>query len=221
MPNKQLPIAALALGITGLFTGGLLGVGSLVGIVLAVAGIVRARRDPWRYGGRDIAWAAVAANVFGLLSLGPLLALVLALRPMLAEDDSLPLPVQDTAAFPAEAPPPPPPPPPSASPTSLEAEGRPPNAGRIVSRIVQPRKLHSVPPIYPEDAKKARVQGTVVLECTISPQGRVTDVRVVRGHPRLDQAAIAAVKQWVYTPTMLDGKAVPVILTVTLNFKLE
>ena len=217
MPEKQLPIAALVLGIAGLFTGGLLGVGSLVGILLAVAGIVRARRDPRRHGGRDIAWAAIAANAFGLLSLAPLIALGLALRPMLAEDDRLPVPVQDTAALPAEAPPPPPPPPPSASPTSLEVEGRPPNAGRIV----EPRKLHSVPPVYPEDAKRARVQGTVVLECTISPEGRVTAVRVVRGIPLLDEAAIAAVKQWVYTPTMLDGKAVPVILTVTLNFKLE
>jgi TonB family protein len=214
--NKQLPIAALALGIAGLFTGGLLGVGALVGLLLAVAGIVRARRDPRRYGGRDIAWAAVAANVFGLLSLGPLLALAVALRPMLAEDDSLPIPVQDTAALTADAPPPPPPPP-STSPASLEAASPPPGAGRIV----EPRKLHSVPPVYPEDARKARVQGTVVLECTISPQGRVTDVRVLHGNPRLDQAAIDAVKQWAYTPALLDGKAVPVIMTVSVNFKLQ
>ena len=63
--------------------------------------------------------------------------------------------------------------------------------------------------------------GVVILECTISPQGKVTDVKVLRGIPLLDQAAIDAVKQWVYTPTLLNGVPVPVIMTVTVNFKLS
>jgi protein TonB len=65
------------------------------------------------------------------------------------------------------------------------------------------------------------VQGIVILECTISPQGRVTDVKILRGIPLLDAAAVEAVKQWVYSPTLLNGVPVPVIMTVTVNFKLS
>ena len=76
-------------------------------------------------------------------------------------------------------------------------------------------------PAYPDIAKQARVQGVVILECTISPQGKVTDVKVLRGIPLLDSAAIEAVKQWVYSPTLLNGVPVPVIMTVTVNFRLS
>lgn len=94
-------------------------------------------------------------------------------------------------------------------------------AVRVGGQIKEPRKLRNVPPDYPEIAKQARVQGVVILESTISPQGQVQDVRVLRGIPLLDQAAVEAVKQWVYTPTLLNGVAVPVIMTVTVNFKLN
>jgi periplasmic protein TonB len=97
----------------------------------------------------------------------------------------------------------------------------PPQAVRVGGQIKEPKKLKNVPPVYPDIAKQARVQGVVILECTISPQGRVTDVKVLRGIPLLDQAAIDAVKQWVYTPTLLNGVPVPVIMTVTVNFKLS
>ena len=53
------------------------------------------------------------------------------------------------------------------------------------------------------------------------PRGRVTDVKVLRGVPLLDQAAIDAVRQWVYTPTLLNGTPVAVVMTVTVNFKLN
>ena len=88
-------------------------------------------------------------------------------------------------------------------------------------QIKEPKKLKNVAPVYPDIAKQARVQGVVILECTISPQGKVTDVKVLRGIPLLDAAAIEAVKQWVYTPTLLNGVPVPVIMTVTVNFKLS
>ena len=65
------------------------------------------------------------------------------------------------------------------------------------------------------------MQGIVILEATISPQGRVVEVKVLRGIPLLDQAAIDAVNTWVYTPTLLNGVPVPVIMTVTVNFKLQ
>jgi len=92
---------------------------------------------------------------------------------------------------------------------------------RVGGQIKEPKKLKGVPPVYPSLATQARVQGVVILECTISPRGRVTDVKVLRGIPLLDQAAIDAVRQWVYTPTLLNGVPVPVIMTVTVNFKLS
>jgi periplasmic protein TonB len=94
-------------------------------------------------------------------------------------------------------------------------------AVRVGGQIKEPKKLKDVKPTYPDIAKQARVQGIVILECTISPQGKVTDVKVLRGIPLLDQAAIDAVKQWVYTPTLLNGVPVPVIMTVTVNFRLS
>jgi periplasmic protein TonB len=97
----------------------------------------------------------------------------------------------------------------------------PPQAVRVGGQIKEPKKLKTVNPAYPDIAKQARVQGVVILECTISPQGKVTDVKVLRGIPLLDAAAIDAVKQWVYSPTLLNGVPVPVIMTVTVNFRLS
>jgi protein TonB len=97
----------------------------------------------------------------------------------------------------------------------------PPQAVRVGGQIKEPKKLKNVAPVYPDIAKQARVQGVVILECTISPQGKVSNVKVLRGIPLLDQAAIDAVNQWVYTPTLLNGVPVPVIMTVTVNFKLS
>jgi protein TonB len=94
-------------------------------------------------------------------------------------------------------------------------------AVRVGGQIKEPKKLKDVKPVYPDIAKQARVQGVVILECTISPQGKVTNVTVLRGIPLLDAAAIEAVKQWVYTPTLLNGVPVPVIMTVTVNFRLS
>ena len=97
----------------------------------------------------------------------------------------------------------------------------PPQAVRVGGQIKEPKKLKNINPVYPDIAKQARVQGVVILECTISPQGKVTDVKVLRGIPLLDAAAIEAVKQWVYSPTLLNGVPVPVIMTVTVNFRLS
>lgn len=92
---------------------------------------------------------------------------------------------------------------------------------RVGGQIKEPKKLRNVDPVYPDIAKQARVQGIVILECTISPQGKVTNVKVLRGIPLLDQAAIDAVRLWVYSPTLLNGVPVPVIMTVTVNFRLN
>jgi TonB family protein len=94
-------------------------------------------------------------------------------------------------------------------------------AVRVGGTIKEPRKLKNVNPSYPEIAKQARVQGVVILECTIGSDGRVQEVKVLRGIPLLDDAAVDAVRQWVYTPTLLNGVPVPVIMTVTVHFKLS
>lgn len=91
---------------------------------------------------------------------------------------------------------------------------------KVGGEIREPRKIRHVDPIYPEIASRARVQGTVVLECLVSPQGQVVEVSVLNSIPLLDDAAIAAVKQWVYTPTLKDGVPVKVILTVSVRFAL-
>jgi len=92
---------------------------------------------------------------------------------------------------------------------------------RVGGQIKAPRKVRDLAPTYPEVAKQARVEGVVILEAVISPQGRVTEVKVLRGSPLLDEAAVNAVKGWAYTPTLLNGVPVPVVMTVTVSFKLS
>jgi protein TonB len=94
-------------------------------------------------------------------------------------------------------------------------------AVRVGGAVKEPRKLKHVDPIYPPLALSARIHGLVILEATLSPEGRVTDLRVLRGLPMLDAAAIEAVKQWVYTPTLLNGVPVPLIMTITVQFQLS
>jgi periplasmic protein TonB len=91
---------------------------------------------------------------------------------------------------------------------------------RVGGQVKEPKKLKHVAPEYPLLAQEARVQGVVILEVQVSPHGRVTSASVVRSVPLLDQAALDAVRQWVYTPTLVDGVPVPVIVTVTVNFNL-
>jgi protein TonB len=83
-----------------------------------------------------------------------------------------------------------------------------------------PRTIAHVNPVYPRIAQNARVEGVVILEAVIDAQGRVERVGVLRSIPQLDQAAIEAVKQWTFTPTLLNGVPVPIVMTVTLNFEL-
>jgi protein TonB len=92
---------------------------------------------------------------------------------------------------------------------------------RVGGNIQAPKKTKDVRPVYPSIAQSARVQGVVIIEATIGPTGAVTDTRVLRSIPLLDQAAIDAVKQWQFTPTTLNGQPVPVIMTVTVQFTLS
>jgi TonB family protein len=91
-------------------------------------------------------------------------------------------------------------------------------AVRPGGRIMPPKKIKNVQPVYPAVAQSAHVTGAVTIEATIGTDGKVVDAKVVRSIPMLDQAALDAVRQWEYLPTMLNGKPVPVLVTVTVNF---
>jgi periplasmic protein TonB len=106
-------------------------------------------------------------------------------------------------------PPPPVPPPAPASPLP------------VGGAISPPRKVFHVAPVYPDIARAAGITGVVILEAVIGEDGRVRDVRVLRSVPLLDQAAADAVRRWVFTPTLLNGQPVPVVMTVTVGFALR
>jgi len=106
-------------------------------------------------------------------------------------------------------PPSPPPPPKPAGPVP------------VGGKILPPRKIHNQVPVYPPMALAARVEGTVIIEAVISTTGTVQEARVVTSVPLLDEAALAAVRQWVFTPTLLNGVPVPVIMTVKVEFMLR
>ena len=92
---------------------------------------------------------------------------------------------------------------------------------RIGGGIRPPTKVADVAPVYPPEAQEARVQGVVVMELTLSRTGEVSDVEVLRSTPLLDEAAVAAVRQWRYEPTLVDGEPVSILMTVTMNFRLR
>jgi protein TonB len=69
-------------------------------------------------------------------------------------------------------------------------------------------------------ARAAHKEGLVILEATIDEQGNVTETRLLRSIPLLDEAAVAAVRQWKFSPTLLNGVPVPIVMTVTVNFTL-
>jgi TonB family protein len=114
---------------------------------------------------------------------------------------------------------PPPPPPPPMPPSYYQVDGQ--QAVRIGGTVKTPIKLRDVRPVYPAEAQEAKVSGLVIVEAVIDAQGEVRSTRILRSIPMLDQAALDAVKQWQFAPTVLDGTFVPVIMTVTVNFTLQ
>ena len=97
----------------------------------------------------------------------------------------------------------------------------PPTPIRTGGHIRPPLRVRNVVPPYPELARAARIQGDVVLDCTISNEGRVVDVKILSGPIPLQAAAVDAVRQWLYQPTLLNGVPVPVVMTVTVHFALD
>jgi TonB family protein len=115
-----------------------------------------------------------------------------------------PLPAGGTGAF---TPPPPWP----------AAEG----AFRAGPGVPPLRQTKNVRPQYPDEAQRRRIGGAVTLEALIGPDGKVKDVRVIRSTPPFDEAAMDAVRQWEFEPTLIDGKAVSVVTTTTVTFTIR
>jgi protein TonB len=93
---------------------------------------------------------------------------------------------------------------------------------RVGGEVKAPQLINKVEPSYPEAARKARMEGVVILEAIITAAGSVEDVRVLKSvNPLLDAAAQRAVQAWKYRPATLNGRAVRVYLTVTVTFNLH
>lgn len=112
------------------------------------------------------------------------------------------------------APPPPPPPP------EKTAKAAAPTRITVGGLVIQSKLVHQIRPAYPPLAKQARIQGQVLLSAVISREGRIQELRLVSGHPLLAPAAMAAVRQWLYSPTLLNGDPVEVLTTIEVNFTL-
>ena len=91
---------------------------------------------------------------------------------------------------------------------------------RVGGMVRVPKLLHRVTPAYPELAVAARTSATLILEATVGTDGRVQEVKVLRGQPLFDGPALEAVRQWRYQPLLLNGVPMPFIVTVTLSFNL-
>jgi protein TonB len=92
---------------------------------------------------------------------------------------------------------------------------------RIGGNIEAPALIKRVEPVYPNIAMVANVTGIVILEATVSADGRVEAVKVLRSVKLLDQAAVEAVRQWRYSPLVLNGVPSPFVLSVTLSFSIK
>jgi TonB family protein len=92
----------------------------------------------------------------------------------------------------------------------------------VGGNITEPIKISGPSPVYPEAARRARIQGVVVLECTIGKDGRVQSVKVLRGLPLgLTETAVDAVNKWRFEPSTLNGKPVEVLYILTVRFNLQ
>jgi protein TonB len=108
--------------------------------------------------------------------------------------------------------------PPPAPPAVAVPDQAPLRVGGVIKR---PTKVRDVVPTYPPLARATHVEGIVIIEATIGPDGKVQDARVLRPNPLLDAAALDAVRRWEYTPTLLNGIPVAVVMTVTVDFRLR
>jgi protein TonB len=95
-----------------------------------------------------------------------------------------------------------------------------PSAVRLGGRVLEAKIIRRVMPEYPKLARDMRVSGKVRLVGKIGRDGAVIDLKVIEGHPLLVQSALAAVRQWLYSPTLLNGEPVEVVAPIEVNFTL-
>lgn len=105
------------------------------------------------------------------------------------------------------------------APKALAPWAPPANAVRVGGPIAMPNQIVMVEADYPEEARRQGASGVVIVEAMIGLKGEVAAVQLLRGIKGLDQAALDAVRQWVFEPTSVGGKPVPVIVTLTVNFR--
>jgi periplasmic protein TonB len=117
-------------------------------------------------------------------------------------------------SVPTAAPPPPPPPPAAPKPVT-------PQRIRVGGNVQQAKLIRQPKPVYPPLAKQARISGVVKLNAIIGKDGTIQNLTVASGHPLLVPAAMEAVKQWVYQPTLLNGEPVEVVTQIDVNFTLS
>jgi protein TonB len=113
---------------------------------------------------------------------------------------------------------------PTAAPPPKKVEKAPPPRPSIIpvgGRVQNAKLVRNPQPVYPQIAKSARISGTVELSAIIGEDGHIQELKVVSGHPLLRQAALDAVKQWVYQPTMLNEQPVKVSTTIDVIFTLS
>ena len=91
---------------------------------------------------------------------------------------------------------------------------------RVGGNVQQANLIHQVMPLYPEIAKTAHIQGTVILHAIIAKDGTVQELQYISGPPLLMRSAMDAVRQWRYRPTLLNGEAVQVDTTISVVFTL-
>ena len=108
--------------------------------------------------------------------------------------------------------PPPPPPPPAVPPAPRKPL-------RVGGEIKEPALVYRVEPTYPAAASAMGIEGTVILEALVDEEGRVTSVRVLRSNGVFDRAALDAVRQWRYSPVLLNGRPEKFVLTVVVTFR--
>jgi protein TonB len=92
---------------------------------------------------------------------------------------------------------------------------------RVGGNVQAAMAISAPKPLYPPDAKQAHIQGVVKLNVLIGKDGTVENLEVASGHPLLAPAALEAVRQWIYKPTLLNGNPVEVVTVVDINFTLS
>jgi len=92
---------------------------------------------------------------------------------------------------------------------------------RVGGRVKPPQPVYTPPPVYPDVARLARIQGDVVIDAVIDTAGNVVQMKLISGHPLLVNSAMAALRQWKYKPTFLDEQPVSIELSVTIHFTMN